>query len=117
MDFDVPCTILKKTDEGRFESRSHEFCAVVNLRSGESRAPEGESASAAPEQALQPHLVLLLRANTISKIDDLVEVQGATFRVTHIEPVRDVVGKLDCYQIKATQVERQGGSTKEVTGA
>jgi hypothetical protein len=105
---DVPCLVTKITatgDEAKAESsgKKQEFCAVVKLpaRGGES----GSSSSPVSRQQPEPDAVLVLPMNTTANINDILEVEGVTLRVTHIDPIRDVVGKLDYYQVEAMKWE------------
>jgi hypothetical protein len=108
---DIPCVVTKITatgDEAKAESsgKKQEFCAVVKLppRGGESiRA--GSSSSPVSRQQPEPDAVLVLPMNTTANINDILQVEGVTLRVTHIDPIRDVVGKLDYYQVEAVKWE------------
>jgi hypothetical protein len=106
MNLDVPCTLSKITASGgEDESRSgsKEFCAVVKLPAREAPALHEQSSSRACEQESKADAVLLLGMNTRANIGDLLEVEGVKLRVTHVEPERDVVGKLDHYRIEAIE--------------
>ena len=105
--FEVPCLVTKITDVGDADKsvgKKQELCAVVRLpgRSGKIAFQPAASTSPAAEGP-EPDAVLLVRMNTAANVGDMLEVEGVKLRVTHVEAVRDVVGKLDCYQIEATQ--------------
>lgn len=107
--FDVPCLVTKITVIGDADKAEpvgkKELCAVVSLpgRSGKMPIHVGASTSPAARQEPEPDAVLLLRMNTAANIGDMLEVEGVKLRVTHVEAVRDVVGKLDYYQVEATE--------------
>jgi hypothetical protein len=106
--FEVPCLVTKiaaigNTDKAESVGKKQELCAVVRLpgRGGKLPVHAGASTSSAAEP--EPDAVLLLRMNTAANIGDMLEVEGVKLRVTHVEAVRDVVGKLDYYQVEATE--------------
>lgn len=105
--FEVPCLLTKITaigDADQSVDKKQELCAVVKLpgRGGEMPIQPGASTSPAPRQEPEPDAVLLLRMNTAANVGDMLEIEGVKLRITHVEPVRDVVGKLECYQVEAT---------------
>jgi hypothetical protein len=108
--FDVPCLVRKITaigsaDKAESVGKKQELCAVVSLpgRSGKMPIHAGAPTSPAARQESEPDAVLLLPVNTAANIGDMLEVEGVKLRVTHVEAVPDVVGKLDYYQVEATE--------------
>jgi len=105
---DVPCMVTKITgDEAEAGSggKKQEFCTVVKLpgRSGKESIPVASSSSPPSQQEPEPDAVLVLPFNTTANINDMLEVEGVKLRVTHIEAIRDVVGKLDHYRVEAME--------------
>jgi hypothetical protein len=111
--FEVPCLVTKitaigNTDKAECIGKKQELCVVVRLpgRNGKMPIHAGASTSSAARQEPEPDAVLLLRMNTAANIGDMLEVEGVKLRVTHVEAVPDVVGKLDYYQVEATEWNR-----------
>ncbi|MBC8037153.1 MAG: hypothetical protein H7X89_08045 [Rhizobiales bacterium] len=46
-----------------------------------------------------------MRSNTTADVADIVEVKGLRLKITKLEPIRDVVGKLDHFQVEAMKCE------------
>ncbi len=98
---DVPCVVKKTTAIGDHAKR--EVCAVLELKTQGPTKPIYDTGAALPEP--EPDAVLLLRSNTTADIADIVEVKGLRLKITKLEPIRDVVGKLDHFQVEAMKCE------------
>lgn len=91
---DTPCTVTKVSG-----AKKTEYCAILKLPGREEQIHTARSDSTSSRQSLDA--VLLVLNTTTANINDMVEVEGVKLRVTNVEPVRDVVGKLDHYEVEA----------------
>src|SRR3569833_3178731 len=80
-----------------------EQCSVVKLLITNTKTSVRADSSASRGNARELHAdcVLLLRPNTLVKIDDIVEIAEAKFKVSGRFPRHDAAGRLDHVEIHA----------------
>ncbi|MPQ56300.1 hypothetical protein [Duganella sp. FT27W] len=81
-----------------------ERCSVVKLATSNEKTTvrADSSASRGNAQELETTSIILLPANTLAKIDDIIQVAAIKLRIATREPKYDVTGRLDHYRIQAT---------------
>lgn len=80
-----------------------EGCSIVRLmiRNEKSSVRADSSASRGNARELQADAVILLTTSTKAKIDDVIEIGGAKFKISGSFPRHDVNGRLDHIEVHA----------------